>query len=112
MVIVDYGHFQPVNGQYGTLYFVNERGEDWYDIRSTLTVWGPRGEFISAIYGAWAMVDVDGIVTNVEFDPSRLMPGDRTVLGIDASHEDIEPGMIWEDGELKPSTEESRERVQ
>jgi hypothetical protein len=112
MEITNYGHFQPVNGAHGTLFFVNELGEDWYTLRHGLTQWEPAtGDYISAIYPTWAMVDADGVVTNVEYDPSKLMPGDRTVLGIDAPIETVTPGMLWQDGELKPPTEESRERV-
>lgn len=112
MQIVDFGHFQSENGKLGTLYFRNSDGQDWYDLRAGLTEWEPQtGAFVSAVYGAWAMVDRDGIVTNVECDPSRLMPGDRTVLGIDASVEEIEPGMLWDGETLLPPTNESMERV-
>lgn len=111
MKIVNYGHFQTVNGKRGTLYFSNEKGEDWYEIRKDLTNWDQYGEFIDAIFPTWVMVDKDGIVTNVEFDPSKLMPGDRTVLGIDAAIETIKPGMLWDKGKFKPATRESMESI-
>jgi hypothetical protein len=98
MEIVNFGHFTARSAD--ILYFVNEEGQDWYELRRGLTNWDKRGGFVDAIYGAWAMVDHNGVVTNVEHDPSRLMPGDRTVLGIDASHEDIRVGMIYRDGVL------------
>jgi hypothetical protein len=97
MEITNFGYF-TASSTPGTLYFTNEEGQDWYELRFALTQWNERGDFINAIYGAWAMVDADGVITNVEYDPSRLMPGDRTVLGIDAHHEHIEPGMLYQDG--------------
>jgi hypothetical protein len=100
--ITNFGHFQPKTTT-GIIFFENEEGHDWYDIRRGLTEWDERGgDFLNAIYGTWAMVSPDGVITNVEFDPSRLMPGDRTVLGIDAHHEDITPGMIYRDGVILP----------
>lgn len=111
MQIVNFGHF-TVASTAGILLFTNEDGQDWYDLRSGLTTWGPRGEFVDAVYGAWAMVDKNGVVTNVEYDPSRLMPGDRTVLGIDADHAAIKEGMIYKGGQLTnpppPTAEELR----
>jgi len=106
MQIVDFGFFKirPVEpGEPVILYFENEDGYDWYDLRFALTNWRQRdGEFIDAIYGAWAMVDEHGFVTNVEYDPSRLMPGDRRVLGIDAHYSEIEVGMVYDGGALHP----------
>lgn len=102
MNITDYGFFTVKEPESGNviLLFVNEDGEDWYDIRATLTNWTVNGVFIDAILPAWAMCDAEGVVTNVEYDPSRLMPGDRRVLGIDASLDEIKPGMIYRDGAL------------
>jgi hypothetical protein len=104
MEITNFGHFK-VSSQSGTLYFTNDEGHDWYDIRFGLTQWDEKGEFLDAIYGAWAMVSPEGVITNVEYDPSRLMPGDRTVLGIDASHEEITEGMLYRDGVILPKPE-------
>jgi hypothetical protein len=109
MRIVDYGFFKPDmeedtpdNPGPHMLRFVNEKGEDWYEIRRGLTEWEENtGKFVSAIFGAWAMVDGDGVVTNVEYDPSRLMPGHRRVIGIDASYKDIRPGWTYRDGKLR-----------
>ena len=84
MEITDFGYFtvrEPRRGEPSLLYFVNDLGQDWYEMRVALTEWDRNGVFVNAIYGAWAAVDAEGIVTNVEYDPSRLMPGDRTVLG-------------------------------
>jgi hypothetical protein len=105
MEIVDFGFFHlrdPDPAGPVMLFFENEEGQDWYELRFALTDWEPAtGKFINAVYGAWAMVDADGVVTNVEYDPSRLMPGDRRILGIDASHRDIRPGMLYRDGALQ-----------
>ena len=104
MEITDFGYFtvrEPRRGEPSLLYFVNDLGQDWYEMRSALTEWDRYGVFVNAIYGAWAAVDADGIVTNVEYDPSRLMPGDRTVLGINADHTKIHKGMIWDGKELR-----------
>lgn len=107
MEIVNFGHFTANPGESGILFFTNEDGQDWYDIRFGLTEWDNRGNFINAIYGAWAMVDPATMkVTNVEYDPSRLMPGDRIVLGIDADWKTIQKGMIYEDGTLKEAPPE------
>jgi hypothetical protein len=102
--LVDHGDALPV-----ILYFENEDGQDWYEMRFALTEWDHMGRFVSAIYGAWAMVDADGVVTNVEHDPSRLMPSDRRVLGIDASIKDVKVGMIYRDGKLLPAEKEAAE---
>jgi hypothetical protein len=101
MEITNFGHF-TVSSQSGILYFSNEDDLDWYNVRQGLTTWDEKGNFVDAVYGAWAMVTSDGVITNVEYDPSRLMPGDRTVLGIDASHDEIEPGMLYRDGVILP----------
>lgn len=101
MQITDFGFFRISDHGAQILCFENEDGQDWYDLRMALTSWDANGRFIDAIYGAWAMIDADGAVTNVEYDPSRLMPSDRRVLGIDAKHSDIKPGMIYRDGRLE-----------
>lgn len=104
MEITDFGMFHIIEPPPDNriLLFVNEDGQDWYEMRFALTEWEPAtGEFINAVYGAWAMCDENGIVTNVEQDPSRLMPGDRRILGIDASYADIQPGMVYRDGQLE-----------
>jgi hypothetical protein len=112
MEITDFGFFKmrdPGDQMAVILYFENEDGQDWYELRFALTQWDRMGRFINAIYGAWAAVDADGVVTNVEYDPSRLMPGDRRVLGIDASIEEIAVGMIYRDGQLFPPEKEAAE---
>jgi hypothetical protein len=96
MEIVNFGHFTSYSQGDGILYFQNEVGQDWYGLRFSLTTWAENGAFVDAIYGAWAMVDPSTMrVTNVEYDPSRLMPGDRIVLGIDADHTTIKPGLLY-----------------
>jgi hypothetical protein len=102
MEITDFGFFTVIEPPPGNrvLLFVNDMGLDWYEMRFALTHWDSRGEYLDAVYGAWAMVDGDGVVTNVESDPSMLMPGDRTILGIDADPADIKPGMVWDGKEL------------
>ena len=105
MEIVDFGFFrvtEPNPTEPQILLFRNEDGQDWYELRSGLTHWNERGHFVNAIYGAWAMVDAEGVVTNVEHDPSRLMPGNRRVLGIDASPEEVQPGMCYVQDALLP----------
>jgi hypothetical protein len=103
MEITDFGMFhltEPDPAGPVILFFENEDGQDWYDMRVALTEWDEMGRFVNAVYGAWAMVDADDVVTNVEYDPSRLMPGDRRILGIDASIKDIKTGMLYRDGQL------------
>jgi len=100
MEIVNFGHFKPTSTT-GIMFFANEEGQDWYDLRKSLTTWDERGNFLTAIYGAWAVIDpVTLRVTNVEYDPSRIVPMDRIVLGMDAEPEDIAEGMIYQDGTL------------
>ncbi|MBZ5864349.1 hypothetical protein LAG72_24810 [Escherichia coli] len=102
MEIVNFGHFTLYSRGDGIAYFKNEEGQDWYDLRFGLTSWDEKGTFVDAIYGAWAMVDPEtNRITNVEYDPSRLMPGDRIVLGIDADWATINVGWVYEDGLLK-----------
>lgn len=101
MEIVNFGHF-TANPQGAIVFYQNEDRQDWYDLRRSLTNWGESGEFIDAIYGAWAMVDPATMrVTNVEYDPSRMVPDDKIILGIDADHTEIKVGMVYEDGTLK-----------
>lgn len=111
MEIVNFGHFTTDNLG-SALVHVNEDGQDWYELRRALTSWSERGDFISAIYGAWALVDVAGVITNVEYDPSRMVPDDKTVLGIDADWREIKPGMIYRNGLVsdppEPTLEERR----
>lgn len=102
MQIVNFGHFKLVSTT-GIMFFTNEDGLDWYDLRANLTTWDERGEFIDAVYGAWATVDPATMqLTNVEHDPSKLVPNDRIVLGIDAGPEDVQEGMVYQDGQLLP----------
>jgi hypothetical protein len=98
MQIVNFGTFKTaIHGR--MLFYVNEDGQDWYELRRGLTRWGEVGEFIDAIYGAWALVDPSTMrITNVEFDPSRLVPDNKIVLGIDADAGDIQAGMLFVDG--------------
>lgn len=106
MEIVDFGFFHlrdPDPAGPVMLFFENEEGQDWYELRFALTEWDAMGRFINAVYGAWAMVDADDVVTNVEHDPSRLMPGNRRILGIDADVTEVKVGMIYRDGELLPA---------
>lgn len=115
MQIVNFGHFKNVNAT-GILHYENEDGRDWYEMRRGLTEWGPSGEFVSAVYGAWAMVNPDTLtITNVEYDPSRLVPDNKIVLGIDADWQSIQPGMSYRDGAIieapPPTMEELRTKM-
>lgn len=107
MEITNFGHFKISNPDaVGILYYANEDGQDWYQMRVALTEWEvSTGAYINAVYGAWAAVDPDTMtLVNVEQDPSRLVPDNRVILGIDALHYEIKPGMIYRDGELLPAT--------
>ncbi|MBO0125131.1 hypothetical protein [Agrobacterium sp. OT33] len=100
MEIINFGHFK-LTSTTGIQFFANEEGQDWYDLRRGLTTWDEQGNFLTAIYGAWATVDpVTLKVTNVEQDPSRMVPNDRIVLGIDADPADIAEGMLYQEGSL------------
>ncbi|CUX20331.1 MULTISPECIES: hypothetical protein [Agrobacterium tumefaciens complex] len=100
MEIVNFGHFK-LTSTTGIQFFANEDGQDWYDLRRSLTTWDEQGNFLTAIYGAWAMVDpVTLRVTNVEQDPSRMVPNDKIVLGIDADAGDIAEGLLYQGGAL------------
>ncbi len=103
MQIVNFGHFKLTSTS-GIQFFTNEDGHDWYETRRGLTTWDEQGNFLTAIYGAWAMVDpVTLKVTNVESDPSRLVPNDKIVLGIDADVDDIAEGMLFSNGAIIPA---------
>jgi hypothetical protein len=102
MDVVNFGHFTVSASDDGIIYYANEDGMDWYEMRKGLTNWTlDRGQFVDAVFGAWATVDPDGVIINVEFNPSNLVPDNRTVLGIDAHWEEIWPGWTYRDGELK-----------
>ncbi len=106
MEIVNFGYF-TLTSTSGTHFFTNEDGQDWYEMRRGLTTWDERGNFLTAIYGAWAMVDpVTLKVTNVEQDPSRMVPNDKIVLGIDADPYDISEGMLYQNGAFVSSPPE------
>ena len=102
MEITNFGHFKCSNPDaVGVIYYANEDGQDWYEMRRSLTEWDINGAFINAIYGAWATIDPEtGELKNVEQDPSRLVPDDRLVLGIDAGYWEIKPSMVYQDGQL------------
>lgn len=103
MEIVNFGHFKLTSTS-GIQFFTNEDGHDWYETRRGLTTWDEQGNFLTAIYGAWAMVDpVTLEVTNVESDPSRLVPNAKIVLGIDADVDDIVEGMLFSNGAIIPA---------
>lgn len=118
MDIVNFGTFQVKPSGRGIIFFENEEGQDWYDLRVALTEWDvDTGEFVNAIYGAWAMVDPDSMeITNVEYDPSRMMPGNKIVLGIDAPFDTIHVGQIYTGTDIinkpAPSIDEIRANMQ
>jgi len=104
MEITNIGHFTRYEGpDDGFMFFRNEDGHDWYDIQRGIVTWGPSGAFVSSVYGAWAAVDATGIITHVERDPSRIVPDNKTVLGIDTDPEDIQAGMLYQNGEIVPA---------
>ncbi|MCB5201725.1 hypothetical protein LH464_04430 [Neorhizobium sp. T786] len=111
MEIVNFGHF-TTHQRDGFLFHTNEDGQDWYELRNSLTTWAANGEFIDSIYGAWVTVTEKGVVANVEYDPSRIVPDNKTVLGVDADVENIRPGMLYSDAALRdppaPTIEEVR----
>lgn len=105
MQITNFGHFKISNPDaVGVIFYANEDGQDWYEMRRSLTTWEIQtGAFVSAVYGAWATVDpITMIITNTDKDPSRLVPDDRLLLGIDADYWLVTPGMTYEDGQLLP----------
>lgn len=109
MLIVNFGHFHRRQSRDGYLYFENEDGLDWYELRSGLTHWEREtGDFINAVFGTFVTVDPAGIIIHVEYNPSRLVPDDKVVLGLDTDHTKIEPGMRFKDGKIIPSTKETR----
>jgi len=100
MQITNFGHFKLVSTS-GIMLFENEHNQDWYTIRRSLTTEDAQGNFLTAIYGAWAVVDPsNAIITNVEHDPSRLVPNNRIVLGIDADPSDIVERSLFKDGKI------------
>ena len=104
MKLADYGFFkvrEPEGDDPKILWFSNESGEDWYELRKGLTEWDVVGRFVSARYPTWVMVDAEGYVTNVESDPSRLMPGDRRIIGTDLPQSSIQIGQKYEDGKFE-----------
>jgi hypothetical protein len=104
--IKDYGYFKvvpdsPERPQGRIIYFETEDGVDWYEtVRTLVTLDGETGAFIGSIHPTWALVDADGLITNVEYDPSRLVPRDRRVLGIDVPWKTIKRGTVYRDGTL------------
>ncbi|MRN67962.1 hypothetical protein [Brucella sp. 10RB9213] len=111
MEIVNFGLFKPTTST-GIVFYENEDGRDWYELRRGLTSWDVKGNFVNAVYGAWALVDPESrAVINVEYDPSRLVPHNKIVLGIDADWTEIKTGMIFDGENLKeppPPTPEER----
>jgi len=107
MDIHNYGTFAVVQTSQ-LLYFVNAEGQDWYQMLRGEVEGIPQlvelafnGDFISSIHPVWCVVNSDSIVTNVESDPSRLVPAESTVLGIDSAVlADVQVGMIYENGAL------------
>ncbi|MBY3335507.1 hypothetical protein HFN99_00985 [Rhizobium laguerreae] len=108
MEIVNFGLFKPLN-ETGIIFYENEHQQDWYDLRKGLTNWTEQGEFVDSVYGAWALVQpdedslTDGTVTNVERDPSRLVPHDKIIVGIDTAPSEITPGMLFQGGVFLPA---------
>lgn len=105
MEITNFGHFTHVlPAGIGPITYVNEDGEDWYEMRKGLTKWDiATGAYVNAVYGAWATVDpLTMLVTNTDRDPSKLVPDDRLMLGIDADYWMITPGMLYDGGMLLP----------
>jgi len=110
--IVNFGHFNIVNPDTRIIFYRNEDGQDWYELRRGLTHWDwDTGDFVDAVYGTWVMVDPDGVVIHVDYNPSRLAPDDKTILGIDADHKDIVKGMRWNGKKLLPPTRASLDKV-
>lgn len=101
MLIADYGHFAQYTDE-GYLLYKNEEGQDWNALQMGtaetpgVVTLGPRGEFISSIHKFWLLVSVDGIVTNIDVNPSTLVPNDCTILGIDeAEISDVKEGQRY-----------------
>lgn len=88
----------PAGFPSGVMFLRNEDGMDWFETVATLGQIRPdNGSFVSAIAGAFAMIDDKGVVTNVEADPHKLVPFARTVLMVDADPSEIEVGAIYDD---------------
>lgn len=102
MNIVNYGYFEQYQeGPY--LLYKNAEGKDWNQMQRgdennpPIVVLNPsNGSYVSSIHPTWALVAQDGTLTNVEIDPSTLVPYEKTVLGIDAPIETIQVGMIYD----------------
>lgn len=120
MQIKNYGHFQQYQDGWMYLY-KNEDGRDWNAIQRgdlenpPIVALGPQGQFVASIYPTWVSIDANGTVTNVEFDPSRIVPHDKTVLGTDAAEGVIQIGMIYADGAFAfpppPTAEQARDQM-
>ena len=112
MDIVNFGHFKVVNPNRHIIFYENEDGLDWYTLRAGLTTWTEQyGEFVDAVFGCFVTVNPDGIVIHVEYNPSRIVPDNKTVLGIDTDHKSVVKGMIWDGEKLLPPTKESLEVI-
>jgi len=112
MIITDFGHFTVVNPDAHILYYKQDDGLDWYEMRAALTSWEiVSGDFIDSVYGTWVTVDADGTIIHVEYNPCRLVPDDKTILGIDTEWTSVKPGMIWDGTEIWPATPETLEKV-
>lgn len=123
MQIVDFGLFLRSDGTDGIMYFTNEQGDDWYamlrgeiDGTPKLVELTPTGGFVSAVHPLWAAVNADGIVTNVETDPSRIVPDNKRVLGIQPGEgQEVAAGMLYQDGDIatrpEPTPEQRRAKA-
>lgn len=109
MEITNYGHFtQYTEGGY--ILYRNEQGQDWNKMQMGYEEGIPRlvefegpGIFVSSILPSWATVDVNQVITHVEFDPSCLVPHNRTVIGMDAPFGIVQPGMIYNGSVILPA---------
>jgi hypothetical protein len=104
MEITDFGVFKMVEPTgLGCLYFRDETGQDWYELRNRLANWKHEdGTPTDAVYGAWALADVQtGMIVCVEKTPLFLSPHYHRVLGIDADPKDVTIGMHYKDGEIE-----------
>lgn len=114
MEITNYGTFSQVAAG-GYFLYENQEGHDWNDMQMgrddaypALVHLTELGAFVDSVHPVWAAV-VDGVVTNVERDPSRIVPNGATVLGIDAEFAEVIPGMRYIDGELLPALPPSQQ---
>lgn len=99
MNVHDYGKFtryRPEGEPPNYIFMQNEDGQDWYELlRRIAKMDGPV--FVGADYPRFVAVE-DGIVTNVEVDPTRLVPINRTILG--TSDTNVRPGMLYRGGKF------------